>query len=457
MKCDAASRDGSGTQLLGLLPLMALGGLLGYLLAGDVFAASARKLAASFSLGLVWAYLFLQWIDLVAEYWALKRDPVPASLDVADRSAVAARLEALCGCSAVNTRVRHLFKSWSLGWHPRQVMGLAGFQSAQSRGQMYAGVVFALILLVVAVWLQGNSLWFWGGMLLLGLTVLARQTLLLRVDRYIECRLLANLPGNIPQTAMTAADLAGALGGAIQSAFKNHVPQPDATAAAMRAAMDGAMQQVAGAIEKLQKSLGEGQGAVVEKWTQAVHGAAGDLKGLQEALKATTGDLKSGLASAAGDLKSSLAAGAEQWKSVLQGHAQGLAAGTEQWKGILQNHSQNLDKSLAAIPAQLAKTYGEGAGQVVTAFKEHAEKVAAASQALQAQLDRVAQLGKEIEKVLHVQQAVDGTLKSVAATEEFRRTLDTLNKHVEASDKLLREAAKPKTIRLVESDSDAKG
>ncbi|HSA19422.1 MAG TPA: hypothetical protein P5327_13705 [Kiritimatiellia bacterium] len=444
-------------QLLGLLPLIALGGLLGYLLAGDVFSASVRKLAASLSLGLVWAYLFLQWIDLVAEYWALKRDPVPADLDVADRSAVASRLESLCGGSAVTTRVRHLVKSWSLGWHPRQVMGLAGFQSAQAKGQLYGGVVFALILLGVAVWLQGNSLWFWAAMLLLGLTVLARQTLQLRVDRYIECRLLACLPGNIPQTAMTAADLAGALGGAIQSAFKNHVPQPDAMAAAMRTAMDGAMQQVAGAIEKLQKSLGEGQGAVVEKWTQAVHGAASDLKGLQEALKAATGDLKSGLASASGDLKGSLATGAEQWKSVLQGHAQSLAAGTEQWKGVLQNHAQSLDKSLAAVPGQLAKTYGEGAGQVVAAFKDHAEKMAAASQGIQTQLDRIAQLGKEIEKVLHVQQAVDGTLKAVAATEEFRKTLDTLNKHVEASDKLLREAARPKTIRLVESDDDAKG
>lgn len=428
MKSDASSRDGSGSLAMGLLPLVALGGLLGYLLAGDIFSASIRHLAACFSLGLVWAYLFLQWLDLVSEYIALKGDPAPVELDVADRAAVSAHLETLCASSALRARLRHLLKTWSLGWQPRQVMGLAGFQSAQARGQLYGGVVFALLLLVVAVWLQGNTMWFWGGMMLLGLTVLARQTLLLRVDRYIECRLLARLPCNIPQTAMTAADLAGALGGAIQAAFKNHVPQPDAMAAAMRSAVEGAMQQVAASVEKLQKSVGEGQGAAAEKVAQALSAATADLKAVKESLSSATGDLKTG-----------------------------LAAGVGQWKGVLEAHSQSLDKSLASIPGQLAKTYGEGAGQVVAAFKDHAEKVAAASQGLQAQLDRVAQLGKEIEKVLHVQQTVDGTLKAVAATEEFRKTLDVLNKHVEASDKLLREAAKPKTIRLVESDPDAQG
>ena len=56
--------------------------------------------------------------------------------------------------------------------------------------------------------------------------------------------------------------------------------------------------------------------------------------------------------------------------------------------------------------------------------------------------------------MLHVQQSVDETLKAVATSEEFRKTLETLNKHVEASDALLREAARPKTIRLVESDGD---
>jgi ABC-type transporter Mla subunit MlaD len=477
MNSDTARRRDSCSRTMGLLPLVAVGGLFGYLLVGNVYTAPLRQLAASFSLGLVWAYVFLQWVDLAAEYLALKADPVPLALEVGDRAAVKEQLAKLDGCSFLQSRIRHLLQSWSLGWHPRQVLGLAGFQSAQARGQLYAGVIFALLLLLTALRLQGGFQLTWAGMLAVGVTVFARQHLLLRLDRYIECRLLARLPANIPQTAMTAADLAGALGGSIQTAFKNYVPQPDQMAAAMRAAMEGAMQQVAGAIEKLQKSLGEGQGALAENWAKTFSSATGELKGLQEALKTAAGDLKGGLASGAeqwkgmlqshsqsldkslaavpGQLAKTYAEGAGQVVSAFKEHAEKMATGTEQWKAMLQGHAQSLDKSLAAVPGQLAKTYAEGAGQVVSAFKEHAEKITAASEGLQAQLDRIAQLGKEIEKVLHVQQTVDGTLKAVAATEEFRRTLETLNKHVEASDALLREAAKPRTIRLVESDGEA--
>lgn len=403
MKSDVASRKKSGSVLLSLLPLVVLGGAFGYLLAGDVSTASVRHMISSLSLGLVGAFIVLLWLDLVVEFVSLKRDPAPEALDLADRAAVKEKMESLGVRTSASARVRHLFKSWSLGCHPRQVIGLAGFQSAQARSQLFTGSMVALFLLLASLGRQGGLQWTMGGLLALGMSIFARQSFLSSVDRYIECRILARLPAHIPQTAMTATELADALGTSIQSAFKNYVPQVDQMASAMRTAVEGAMQNVAASVDKLQKSVSEGQGAMA----------------------ATSADLKSGLTS-----------------------------GTEQWKAVLQNHTQSLDKSLAAVPEQLARTYGEGAGQIVAAFKEHADKISAASQGLQAQLDRIAQLGKDIEKVLHVQQSVDDTLKAVSTSEEFRKTLETLNRHVEASDALLREAARPKTIRLVESDGD---
>jgi hypothetical protein len=50
---------------------------------------------------------------------------------------------------------------------------------------------------------------------------------------------------------------------------------------------------------------------------------------------------------------------------------------------------------------------------------------------------------------------VDGTLKSVTASEEFAATLNALRAHVEETDKVLREMAKPRKIRLVESGPQA--
>ena len=59
-----------------------------------------------------------------------------------------------------------------------------------------------------------------------------------------------------------------------------------------------------------------------------------------------------------------------------------------------------------------------------------------------------------IDNIFNLQQAVDNTLKGVSATEEFKSTLVELKRHLAESDQLLRNAAKPRTIRLVENDNE---
>jgi len=108
MKNEAARRNKSGSVLLSLLPVVVLGGVFGYLLAGDVTAATVRQLVASFSLGLALAFIALQWADLLIEFIALKRDPAPEALDFSDRDAVKAKMEKLGGRTAAGARVRHL-------------------------------------------------------------------------------------------------------------------------------------------------------------------------------------------------------------------------------------------------------------------------------------------------------------------------------------------------------------
>ena len=84
---------------------------------------------------------------------------------------------------------------------------------------------------------------------------------------------------------------------------------------------------------------------------------------------------------------------------------------------------------------------------------EHNEKFQAANSALTAQLGKITELEKEIQKLLHLQESVDQALKSVAVTEEFQQTLAALRSHLQESDKLMQEMSKPKTIRLVESEN----
>ena len=125
--------------------------------------------------------------------------------------------------------------------------------------------------------------------------------------------------------------------------------------------------------------------------------------------------------------------------------ASGQSAGVDKLQAALASHVQQLEKVTTASNAQAQ-------GSMST----HAEQLSKASQAIASQLEKIMALEKDIQKVRHVQQLVDGTMKTVSAAEEFKQTLTALRTHIEASDKVLKELAKPRTIRLVETETQPK-
>jgi hypothetical protein len=323
----------------GLFPVVVVGGWLGYVLAGDVFLVPANHLLLSLCLGLIWSYLLLQWLSLIIEFFSLFCDPVPLSLELANRAAVKEHLAKLGGRQPFTLRARSLLEAWVMGWSPRAVIALDAAQSRRSRRPMMEGTIFVLLLAFVSYALNGNLWLTWSALVVLALAVLARLGMGSRIDSYLEARLLTRLPANVPGTSMTAAELADALGGSITKAFQNYVPQPEKMAIAIQGAVENAAKTVASEVAKLDKVLGE-----------------------------------------------------------------------------------------------------------------HAEKSQAAAQAVAGQLAKIQELEKDIQKILHIQEVVDGTIKSVSAAEEFKQMLVALRTHLQESDKVLREAAKPKTIRLVENE-----
>jgi len=64
----------------GLLPVVVLGGLLGYLLSGDIVDAPAGLVVGAFCLGIAGAHLLLQWTFILGEAWSFYHDPIPDSL-----------------------------------------------------------------------------------------------------------------------------------------------------------------------------------------------------------------------------------------------------------------------------------------------------------------------------------------------------------------------------------------
>lgn len=372
----------------GLLPVVALGGLLGYLLAGDILLVPNSHLLLSLCFGLAWAYLFLQWASLAGELFSLFSDPLPLSLDLGRREELKDHLGKLDGRQPFTLRAQRLLEAWITGWSPRHVAALASFQSRRARAPMVAGTVFVILLAFVCYALGGNLWLTWGALVVLALTVLARLNLCDRIDAYFEGNLLTRLPANVPPTASTAAELADALGGSINRAFQNYIPQPEKMALAIQGAVENASRTIAVDIEKLNRSLAESQSGLADKMMQASKDSA-----------ARMGEVEKALANAAKEM----ATGA--WVATLKG-----------------------------------------------ALTEHAQELQSANKALTDQLAKIQDLEKDILKILHVQEVIDGTVKSVAATEEFKQTLNALRTHIQESDKLLREVSKPKTIRLVEAE-----
>lgn len=213
--------------------------------------------------------------------------------------------------------------------------------------------------------------------------IVAVVTLVLLVVAIIKLLALSKsvnrLAEQIPGTGMTAKELAGELGGSIQSSFQQFMPQPEKVSGAISSSVETSVKAALGQVESLHKKLLDAQDAVLDKWSA---------------------------------------------------------------------HEKNTTTGLGAI----TKALDDNAKSLAAALKDHAEKTAKASEQLSAQLDKISAIGKEIDKLLHLQQATEGTLKSVASTEEFKKTLEGLRTHLEASDKMLKEIAKPRTIRLVEQE-----
>ena len=113
-------------------------------------------------------------------------------------------------------------------------------------------------------------------------------------------------------------------------------------------------------------------------------------------------------------------------------------------------------KLLAAIgndtPAAAATTLAADAGKSVEAAvgkldastKELGKKMAEAA------ASAAAALAASVESLLQLQKSVDATLKTVSVTNEFQATLAGLRQHLSEADSLLKEARKPRKIRLVE-------
>ncbi len=260
-------------------------------------------------------------------------------------------------------------------------------------------------------------------------------------------KLVNQLAEKIPGTDMTAKELAGELGGSIDQAFSNYVPKPEQLASALKEAVETAGNAQRAEAEKLSKAIAESASALKEAVEAAGKTQRDEAEKLNQAFAESAAGVKDGLAAAGQSAAEPLQKANTALKEAAESVSGSIGAAAEKLQAVLGGHAQEVQNALQGVG-------GAWRDEISGALSEHAQKLSEANNQLAAQLEQIATLEKEIVKILHVQETVEGAMKEVAASEEFKATLEALRTHVQESDKLLREVAKPRTIRLVESDGE---
>ena len=361
------------TTLVPALIVLVLGGLLGFLLAGDRIGFPEEGGLSAYLLGLAWALILVQAAGAVRMALQLKSDPLPVSVDLTDRAT--ARGHEVKGAGPLSQRIRNLLAAWAEGLAPAQMMGLAQFQSQQVRQAAGTTLAAGLILLVGAAWQGDHGSGVLAALGALALVHLGRYSADRQADQYLESRLLSRLPGHLPNTAMTTKELMVCLSEAVNGTFEKYLPKPEQIAHAVQQPVEALTRETSAQMQNIGRALT----VSYEKIAEALNQHAGAL----------------------GESGSSMG---------------------RELNGVLQQHVVQLNQS---------------------------------SEAIAQQLERITQMQANVEQVLRVQEAVDGTLRDVSTAHEFKETLITLRRHLDESDSLLREIAKPRTIRLVEADQEA--
>jgi hypothetical protein len=106
------------------------------------------------------------------------------------------------------------------------------------------------------------------------------------------------------------------------------------------------------------------------------------------------------------------------------------------------------------LSGRLADQFKTAVASMDSATARYGDRVDAAAKSLGEQIERVGQIGTEIDKVLRTTQSLETTLRQVGSSDEFRQTLSNLRNHLSASDELLKQLSRPRRVVFQEQRAE---
>jgi biopolymer transport protein ExbB/TolQ/uncharacterized protein YdeI (YjbR/CyaY-like superfamily) len=141
---------------------------------------------------------------------------------------------------------------------------------------------------------------------------------------------------------------------------------------------------------------------------------------------------------------------------------------TEQWSDAHEKYTdavQDLDKKeiqrwekmvadFNQLSVRLADSFKQSVSSLDSASSRYADRVQQSVDQLTEQLEKITQLGNEIDKVLRTTQTMEATLRQVGSSDEFRQTLTNIRNHLVTSDELLKQLSRPRKVVFQEARAE---
>jgi biopolymer transport protein ExbB/TolQ len=159
------------------------------------------------------------------------------------------------------------------------------------------------------------------------------------------------------------------------------------------------------------------------------------LEGMLASFKQSKQELQGSLQTVAQEFR-------EFQSGLYQSHQKVVAGEINQLQGALEN--------VQAATLRATAQYEQNLQSLNAATKENAEQTRRSSESLAQRLEQVVKMATQIEELLKVEQSVEKGLVGISSTEDFRKTLADLRKHLETSDAFCRKMSQPRVITLRE-------
>jgi len=118
----------------------------------------------------------------------------------------------------------------------------------------------------------------------------------------------------------------------------------------------------------------------------------------------------------------------------------------QRWEKMVNDFNQ--------LSVKLADSFKQSVSTLDSASGRYADRIQQSVQQLTDQLEKITQLGNEIDKVLRTTQSMEATLRQVGSSDEFRQTLANIRSHLVTSDELLKQLSRPRKVVFQEARAD---